>query len=56
MQEVLWKDVTSYDETLRIPDRALLDHLTDAMSCFSTWVMSWPLHFVQEIELEKFSV
>jgi hypothetical protein len=56
MQEILWKDVTSHDETLRIPDRALLDHLTGAMPCFSTWVTSCPLHFVQEIELEKFSV
>lgn len=36
MQEMLCKDVTSRDETLRNPDRALLDHLTDAMACFLT--------------------
>jgi hypothetical protein len=56
MQEMLYKDVTSYDETLRILHRALLDNLTNSVSCFSMWVMSCLLHFVQEVELEKFSV
>jgi hypothetical protein len=56
MQEMLHKDVTSYDETLRILDRALLDHLTDSMFCFPMWVMSCLLHFVEEVELEKFNV
>jgi len=51
---MLCKEETSRDETLRNPDRALLDHLTEAMACFSTWVMSCPLHFVQEVKLEKF--
>jgi hypothetical protein len=53
MQEMLCKDVTSHDETLCIPNRALLDHLIDAMSCFSPWVISCSLHFVQEVELEN---
>jgi hypothetical protein len=56
MQGMLYKDVTLYDEILRILNRALLHHLTDSMSCFSMWVMSCLLHFVQKAELEKFSV
>jgi len=54
MQEMLCKDVTSRDEISANQTERCLYHLTDAMACFSTWVMSCPLHFVQEVELEKF--
>jgi hypothetical protein len=49
------KDVISNDETLRNPDRALHDHLNDAM--FRRGLCpAHCIHFVQEVELEKFSV